>query len=445
MTKSTMYTVAVLLALAHAASAQFVFTQTNIACARAHCTPELDDSQAGMITPTPSAGQQMTVLTQDTAASGSKAGLGVSTNGTNTIAATYASDENSLVLYDTSGNIRCSTSVFDATAFASVPIVDQAGNIIMADDKHLGLINSDCSVAALTPTPGGRPASPVLTANGAVVLSTLGGPISVYSAATGALIGSTFLKDPGSSQYYQTNNTACLGAGGNTIYVSTSLSRDPNNTGRLYALNIDPKNTASPITVKWYYTFGGGSGASPNCGTGIGTAYPTVVYFDGWHSAPGNVGGPTIYAVGDAGASGQLVWSTPASGQIKANMPKEGDGIWYFPSGGATTLTKLRMIDGSIEDTINVSGLLGKTLQARVRGVMLIAQDASGNSHLLVSLSAGTNTYVSDIDPRAKAVVWSAQAPSIGYGQDILVVDGNGRTRVAFTTSTAGLVTAGLK
>jgi hypothetical protein len=435
-----------------AKSQTFGFQLPGISCPISHCTPGLTD-QEGMILPA----APLIILTQDTTVSGSGTGLGASSNGVDTIAVSYKSNSPGLVVYDQDGNPRWNSgTLFDSTAFYSAPIVDVAGKVIMADDQHLGLFNEDGSIFAFTQTPGGKPISPVITQNGAIVLATSGGPISVYSLQTGVLIGYLYPQDPGNPNYYDTFNTPCTV--GNRIYVSMALRNDPNNTGRLYAFDIDPANTISPISMAWYYTYGGPSGASPLCTPNI-NGYAAIVSFDGDHSAPGNTGGPTIYTVADAGTSGLLQWTLPVPRPIRANMPYDsgpagGSYLWYFSSGNSW-IHEVRLTDGVQVASINTSQMLG-TLPAGSRAIpasaMSMVEDSGSDPTMLVALQVfpmgSGGAYLAAINTRTRTLTWSVMlssndAVNRAAGQFPLIVDSSGRTRVTTTTFASGLVTIG--
>lgn len=149
-----------------------------------------------------------------------------------------------------------------------------------------------------------------------------------------------------------------------------ALRNDLANTGRLYAFDIDPTNVVSPISIASYYDFGGPSSASPLCTPNI-NGYPVVISFDGWHSAPGNSGGPTLYTVADNGTSGVLEWSLPVPNPIRANTAYEddsvhGDCLWYFAA-GYSWLRKVRLSDGVEVASINMAQMLGRCRRAAVR------------------------------------------------------------------------------
>ncbi len=413
-----------------------------------HCNPTLGD-QENMVIPTGT----ITVLSSDLAPYGSGNSLGASSNG-NTIAVSFKNSDPGLVVYDSNGNrMWDSGTLFDSTALFSAPLVGTDGKVIMADDKHLGLFNPDGSIFAWTATPGGTPISPILTQNGAIVLATKNGPVSIYSLATGALLGYQYLQDPGATNYYQTFNTPCTV--GNRIYVSSSLTNDPTNTGRLYALDINPANP-NPISVAWYYTFGGPSGASPLCAPANG--FNTVVFFDGDHAAPGNIGGPTIYAVGDAGTSGVLQWSAAVTtGKVQANMPYDSDPVngpclWYFTP-GYPGLFKLQLSSGKQVATIKTNALIPPPKGSRTApsSAMSMATDPAGNPVMLIAFNTAPigsgASYVAAINTLQQTLEWTVVVSSNNSnqvrGQFPIVVDSSGTTRVAFATFSSGLMTVG--
>ena len=195
---------------------------------------------------------------------------------------------------------------------------------------------------------------------GAFVTASLTGPgpINVYNANTGAVLASTYLYQNGNSgPYYLTNNTPCLNNASyaNRIYVITNLSTD-SSQGALFALDVDPTNRISPISVAWNLTLRGPSAASPLCAG-------NDIYFDGAGIQPGDNVGTTIFGVQDNGTSGSFLFEQvlgPGTGQLTCNFaldPRPEGGFWhqiqYDP-----TLYHRDFITGDLIETVNVSNLL---------------------------------------------------------------------------------------
>lgn len=407
----------------------------------------------------PQEGQQMAILTQDTTAGGAgTGGIGASCNGVNTCAASYQTAINSLVAYDLNGAIKwISGTLFGTTAKYSAPLVDATGKVVFADSYNIGFFNADGSVFSYSATPGGRPFSPVFTNNRVVILATMGGPISAYSLDSGALLGSYYPQDPGNPNYYDTKNTPSVV--GNRVYISMALQNDPADTGRLYAFDIS-NSTVNPIVPVSYFTFGGPSGASPTCVPNLrvgGVTYSAVVYFDGWHQAPGNVGPPTIFAVGDTGSSLTPLWSsTVTGGYIKSNMPVDMSGkpgLWYFPN-GTPKLIKLSLDTGKQIESISTAHLLGPNVKLVPTSTMQMASDQNGDPEMFVGLEALPDTsggsYVVGLNTLTGQMNWSLQVATSAVLNKLecqfpLIVDGQGTVRLTFVLTNLGMTTAAVE
>jgi len=416
------------------------FQVPTASCWMAHCNPQMNDQQ--VFSQILSGNVSVTVW--DTLPPGSRRGLGVSSNG-NIIAASYAGSPG-LVVYSQDGvRLWDSGSVLDGKSYASAPVVGADGSVIMADDRYVVFFNPDGSVFAQTRTPGGMPISPVITDNGVVVIATSGGPVSAYSMSTGAILGRLYLASPNGQNFFDTENTPCVV--GNRVYISTALRNNPSNIGRLYALDVT--NSSSPLSVAWYYTFGGGSGASPLCVSNV-NGYSTAIFFDGLHSAPNNIGGPTVYAVGDAGTSGQTMWTVSAQGWIPANMayeddPEYGDSLWFY-SDEFPWLRELNLSKGTLTRSISTSTILGP-LPPGAGWVPASALSMAGDQ-MILSLAAtpqGTGgSYVADIDTTTGALQWQVQvsqndSTDAAHGQFPLLLNSAQVPCLAFTTYHSGL------
>ena len=251
-------------------------------CPMAHCDPTMSD-RVILRAPT-------TVSSEwsDNSAASEDAGLGCS--GTASVAVCSfgppkdRAGRPQLKAYDPSGNILWhSADVLNGSAWTSVPLLSRTGEAIAADDQVLVRFSATGKVVWKTATPGGRPISPTLTRNGAVVLATAGGPLSAYKSDTGELVGLLDLSETlkGLRGRFETTNTP--GARGNRVYISTEFklqdgSPDPNHHARLYAVDVDPsKDPQASLRVAWFYEFGARSGASP-------LVIDNRIYFDGERS-----------------------------------------------------------------------------------------------------------------------------------------------------------------
>lgn len=419
---------------------QYGFQRPAISCWMAHCDPQMSDQENSPAIPS----GNVTVTAWDTSPLGSLRGLGVSANG-NVIAASYA-DVPGVVVYNQDGvRLWDSGSLLNGRAHTSVPVVSADGSVIAADNRHLIFYNPDGSVFSQTPTPGGLPASPVITDNGVVVLATRGGPVSAYSTSTGAILGRLYLADESGENFYDTVNSPCTI--GNRVYISTALRNDPANTARLYALDVT--NGASPLSVAWYYTFGGGSGASPLCVSNV-NGYAAAVFFDGYHAAPGNIGGPTVYALGDAGTSGQIMWAVAAQGEIPESMayeddPTYGQSLWFFWSEDPW-LRELNLKTGTMTRSIFTGRLLG-SLPSGSGWVPASAMSMAGEQMFLSLVASPKGTggaYVVDINTTDSTLQWNVlvtqdDSTDAVHGQFPLVTNSAQVPCVAFTSYYSGL------
>lgn len=417
------------------------FVLAGKGCPMAHCDVRMTDAE-NMLPPLDA---QPLILFQDPSPQGSGEGLGCASNGS-TVACTYSNSDPSfpnLVVYDGDGNQKFNSgTLLDSKAAKSAPMVDTLGGLITADDHVVVRYDQYGNLLWQTPTPGGSPISPVLTANGAVVLATKGGPISIYSALDGSFHGELFPHDAGNGNFYDTDNTPCVI--GNRVYVSMALRNDPANTARLYAFDIDPANTSAPISPAWYFILGGPSGASPLCAN-------NSIYFDGDHLSPGNVGGPTIFAVADGGATGNLLWSRAVPGRIKANMPLDPrGGLWYFAAGQAQ-LVRCDLNTGRTLQTIDTS-VPGTTAKMVPASAMGIAHNKQQQPMMVLSLQASPlssgPSYVVSMNLTTSTLQWavevSTDATANRTGSQFAIVKGsNGLPRVAFSTFYHGVAFVG--
>ncbi|MFN7997345.1 MAG: choice-of-anchor D domain-containing protein [Bryobacteraceae bacterium] len=196
--------------------------------------------------------------------------------------------------------------------------------------------------------------------SGAVASAQLNSPapLAIYDGFTGALIGTRYLYDSGTSgPYYQTINTPCVNNGThpNRVYASTNLMNDTTQ-GMLWALDIDPTNLVSPVTPVWNVPFGGPSGASPLC---IGDN----VYFDGASYQPGDKAGTTIFGVQDAGASPTVLFHNSlgaGKGPVSCNFaqdPRPMGGFWHQLIKDPNIYHR-DPITGTVIESVNMSNLL---------------------------------------------------------------------------------------
>lgn len=369
-------------------------------CAMAHCDPRMSDHADAFAPrgPTPA------IQWHDTTAPGSRTGLGCASNG-QIAACTYTGNAgDNLVVYDASGNrLWTSTTTLDGTAWTSAPLISRDGSIIAADDRVVVRFAPDGAILWQTPTPGGRPISPVVTESGAIVLATQGGPISAYRGSDGALIGSLVVRsDPADPEFFETVNTPSVR--GDRIYVVTQRTHDPAKTGWLVAIDI-AERAASPISLAWHFEFGGPSGGSP---LRIGR----TIYFDGGSLHPGDPAAPVVFGVRDDGRAPAQRFAVPVAGPIQASPSQDPrGGFWVFPTGGLPVLLHLDQADGHEIEELDVDALVDEpgTHQpsspmtmtgSRDRPVMIVAATA---------LQTTGASFVTAIDLADRSLRWKVE------------------------------------
>lgn len=386
------------------------FVLANQSCPMAHCDSRMSDID-GMLAPP---GPIVSILASDDIPEGAKKGLGCSSDG-EIAACSYSNTlSGNLVAYRSDGSVIFRSSAapgiagyLNEWAYASAPIISNDQDIIAADSISVARYDSAGNVLWQTTTPGGIAVSPVLTDNGLVVTATYGGPVSAYSLADGRLIGSLWLSEPVSGSYFETVNTPA--AIGHRVYVSTALHNDPYHTGRLYAIDVDPSNSAFPLTIAWFYTFGGPSGASP---LRIGN----TIYFDGDRPAPCSVPEcavePQLFAVLDAGSSGQLQWQRAISNPVRASAAEDprGSGVWFFGA-GSQFLYMFNKDTGETIDTIDLNALVADAAWVFApSSVMSIARNLQGDPILITSAvavsPANGPVYLCAVNLQTRQLAW---------------------------------------
>ncbi|HLY18919.1 MAG TPA: FG-GAP-like repeat-containing protein [Bryobacteraceae bacterium] len=274
----------------------------------------------------------------------------------------------------------------------------------------------------------GASASAVLTAPS---------PVSVYSGVTGALLGSTYLYQTGTSgPYYATINTPCVNNGNfpNRLYVLSGLLTDATQ-GALWALDIDPTNLVNPVTPAWNVIIHGPSGASPLC---VGNK----IYFDGAGIVPGDSVGTTIFGVQDNGTSGAFLFQVPLgppTQPVTCNFaldPRTAGGFWhqikYDPN-----IYHRDFNTGSLIESINVSNLLtaaGAPASTYWQAGVFTTYGTPTRPYLMLPEAAHPSNlgYLAMLDLAAQKLVWAAPLAGndlAGYdtpgGDAALVLDSN--------------------
>ena len=273
--------------------------------------------------------------------------------------------------------------------------------------------------------------SPVVTANGLVVVATMGGPIYAFDTRDGALLGQCLLKEsPNDPDYYHTFNTPCVR--GNRVYLSTERTDDPDFTGRLWAVDVDPSRPGDPFHVVWSFVFGGPSGSSP-------LAIEETIFFDGDRRLPGEAKNPHIFAVEDQGGRGALKWTVPMAASMKASFARDPrGGLWAFAAGDKW-LGRYDQETGERIDRLDVDALLGEAGLYFTSSVMTIAGDAGRPVMILgaVTSSFTDPSWVLAIDLEGARRLWKvrlAEHRSVDFtaSQFAIVLDPEGGPVVIF-------------
>lgn len=424
----------------HELTAGAPFRPSAGGCAMAHCDPQMSD-WVNLLSPE---GTAAALRGRDTAAPGSGIGLGCASNGTTAVCSYKGATVDAVVAYDANGNrLWTSQALLGPSAFTSAPMIDDSGGVIAADRSHIVRFSPQGKPLWAGASPKGIPISPTQTSSGALVVATSGGPVSVYNSVTGALLGSLYLYQNGvSGPFFDTVNTPC--AAGNRTYVLTALAGDPQQPGRLYAIDVDPANAAQPLSVAWYWEFGGPSGASPTC-------VPGGIIFDGAAPVAGVPSSPTLFALRDDADHATLLWSQPVSNPVPASVAHD-------PRGGVWVIgTQYPRVERRSEST----GLVidGFSLSALVNdGTKYVPSSAlsiSGTpTRPILTVGAfrpdGTRSLVLAVDLLTRTLLWSFDlTPMVGAngpaGQFPMALDAAGHPVVVFSARTSGAYFVGLQ
>jgi hypothetical protein len=409
-------------------------------CPMAHCDVRMSDLARA---PVPAG--DVGVVWRSDPGKGSRSGIGCSANGA--VAACSFNDEagENLVVYGYGGErLWSSGTLLNGTASVSAPAVSEDGHVIAADDTRIVRFDAAGGVVWNTPTPGGRPISPVFAGDGLVVIATFLGPLSAYDVGTGALVAQhTLRRDGASGPTFSTTNTPCV-RGSRVYVVAEKDGFDRRHEGRLVALDVD----RAGIREAWHVDFGAPSGTSPLL---IGD----VVYFGGARPSPGAGAAeePTLFAVRDRGATGEVVWSRPIAEGLAALASFAQDprgGLWFFPAGDPH-LIRVAEADGSEIERIDLDAVVGLPGLHVPGSVMTIAGSASAPVMLVSAKTYFGKSFVVALDLAARAAAWKAQISGVSSinrrstsGQFPIVL-GPGGPRVVFSTWDLGVFAVGAR
>jgi hypothetical protein len=312
--------------------------------------------------------------------------------------------------------------LLDTGAKFSAPIVGAAGDIVDADDTVVVHFDANGNVIWKSQLPSsGNPISPILVNNGQYIfIATTAGPVSAFSADTGALIGSYQITGPNDSgtQNYVTRNTPCTQ--GHRVYVLVEGVTN-NRYGMLTAIDLVPV-AANPLRLAWQTdglnghpaAFGGPSGASP---TLVSVNLQRIIYFDGASLTSGDDRAGFVFAVRDNGPNATLVFSRDNLLPIKisGSVDLGGTCIWF--TGVATgVINCYDLITGNTHKTINLNAL-GIDANNQAPSAALTAATGIHGEHLIVTGSGRYNPafgtgYVICLNADTSALVWKWQLNS---------------------------------
>ncbi|MEO8663297.1 MAG: PQQ-binding-like beta-propeller repeat protein [Bryobacteraceae bacterium] len=402
-------------------------------CAMAHCDPQMSD----LVNMLPPPGPSVILRAHDTLSVGSGIGLGCSSNGVTAVCSYKSASGDAVVAYGPGGKrLWTSGTALGASAYMSAPMIDAQGSVITADKSHVVRFSARGKPVWFVPSAGGYPISPVQTSNGAIFLATAGGPVSAYDSLSGAQLGSLYLYQAGQGgSYFDTVNTPCVA--GNRAYVLAQLTATTSVTGRLYAIDIDASNAAQPLSIAWYWEFGGPSGASPSCTGG-------AVVFDGASLHPGGPLSPTLFALRDDGSHATLLWSQSVVNSVPASVAHDPRGGVWVISAGYPRVERRSESTGLLIDSISVPALLNDGTNYIPSSALTLAGTATRPVLITGAIQTdGLRAKVIAIDLASRSLLWSYDlTPATGTentaGQFPIITDPNGHPVVVFTGRTTG-------
>ena len=409
--------------------------------AMAHADPSMSD-QANMPVP---AGP-VSVRWRDEQGAGSLIGLGATANGSR-IACTVGNlnGRDNLVVYDAGGRrLFTSGTRLNALAMFSAPMIDAQGGVIAADTQRLIRWSPSGQVlwdVAHTTGAAQLPISPVPVNGGdQILLATLGGPIVIHDASTGARRGELQIAD--GARLFDTANTPGQSAAG-VVYVAMSERNGGRNPqGLLVALDV---RSGTPREL-WRFPFPGPSGASP-------LVIGDTVYFDGMDPDQG----PIVYAVRDQGGSPDLRWRCETQSlnpnwelfdlldlPVAASFARDPrGGLWVFVA-GSRFLHRLGEADGRTIDSLDLDALIAAPGLHVPASALTVAGDAGQPVLLVNALGMLGQNYAAAIDLNSGRLRWKAQLDSGTRGQFAVVRDpGSGDPLVVLTQRLSGAVAIG--
>lgn len=409
-------------------------------CPMAHCDSAMSDAVNAVL---PTSISQVRV---DRNAPGAKTGLGCVSN-TRLVACTGSGDptvQSNLIVYDADGNrIWTDGGILGDKAWTSAAMINADGHVIAADPAWL--LRADPTTGTIlwksAKPDNGTPISPVLVGSSTdMVLMATSSPsvgvpseVSVWDAATGALLSHQPIVDPVTGAAFVTVNTPAVK--GNRAYVVTSADGD-SNQGRLYALDICESAACGgrgALTVAWHFDFDGPSQSSPLL---VGKR----LYFDGLKGQSTGL----FFGVDDLGGAPSLAWSRRFTGRFGASAAHDPrGGLWVYPW-QAGTLLRLNERTGRVDQTVAVGSVMGLSTAYAPVSAVSVTSTAEGAVALTFaaqtpdSNSGGIGPQVAAIDvstTAAGSLLWKYKVSSnplinAATGQFPVVTNANGARRV---------------
>lgn len=419
------------------------FSLPATGCPMAHCDARMSDA-VGIAAP-----RSATEIRVDRDSAGAVGGLGCVSNG-RLAACTGASDpalKSNLSVYDANGQLLWQDDGrLGATAWYSAALISSDDHVIAADQRTLLRVDvrSGQVLWQASKPDDGTPISPVLVGAAAdmLLLATKGDAgtgapeLSVWDAATGALLWHGPLQDPLTGARLATINTPAVA--GSRAYVLATALGDPENA-RLMALDVCEKpgcGGRGRISVAWEHAYDGPSSASP-------VLSGRRLFFDGLRGS--NTG--LFYAVDDLGASASQVWVKTFSGRFgfSAALDPRG-GVWVSPWRSGKFI-RLAERNGRQQQSIDIAPLLGLPAGMSPVTAVSVAADGSGEVALLFGAQAantGLGSYVGAIDVAASAGgrgLWQYKVANNAVrkaptGQYPIMVNEAGARRIVFRGTT---------
>ena len=343
------------------------------------------------------------------------------------------------------------------TAFSSMPVIrrnpdDTNGNVIAADNASIiefDRSNGDIVWEQILGD-GGIPTGPLITENGGIVFATLNGPVYLYdgNSALGAARGSLLITDAscgveGAGNGIFDSNNVAASAAGNAVYVNARCRLpdgpvDPDSKALIARLDVDPDESGSGLTLKYFFEFNGPSFASP-------LIVDDYIYFDGLRI---DEPGIDIIKIRDTGTSfvqeeREGVDTSPrASFALDPRVDLPDEPSFWHPILGR--LERRRLGDLTLIETIYVGALIGDMEAGLLRmGVLTIAGDAT-NPVLLTSATdfLAQIGYVVAINLLDGQILWKVKfggtiEPGLAFDRVLsqfpILTDGGANPRVIFT------------